>query len=80
MRVKKKKKKHRILHAKEIVFVNKTGLHYHRWRKGLPGSSAGKESACMQEIPVQFLGQEVPLEKGSATHSSVLGLLWWLRW
>ena len=29
----------------------------------------------MQETPVQFLGQEDPLEKGQATHSSILGLL-----
>ena len=29
----------------------------------------------MQETPVQFLGQEDPLEKGKATHSSILGLL-----
>ena len=28
----------------------------------------------MQETPVRFLGQEVPLEKGKATHSSILGL------
>ena len=28
----------------------------------------------MQETPVQFLGQEDPLEKGQATHSSILGL------
>ena len=26
----------------------------------------------MQEIQVQFLGQEDPLEKGMATHSSIL--------
>ena len=28
---------------------------------------------------VSFLGQEDPLEKGQATHSSILGLPWWLR-
>ena len=28
----------------------------------------------MQETPVWFLGQEDPLEKGQATHSSILGL------
>ena len=26
----------------------------------------------MQETPVRFLGQEDPLEKGQATHSSIL--------
>ena len=29
----------------------------------------------MQETQVHFLGQEDPLEKGKATHSSILGLL-----
>ena len=29
----------------------------------------------MQETPVRFLGQEVPLEKGEATHSCIPGLL-----
>ena len=31
----------------------------------------------MQETPVRFLGWEDPLEKGQATHSSILGLPWW---
>ena len=31
---------------------------------GFPGSSAGKNLPAMQETPVQFLGQEDPLEKG----------------
>ena len=39
-----------------------------------------KNLPAMQETPVRFLGREVPLEKGQATHSSVLGLPWWLRW
>ena len=37
-----------------------------------------KNSPVMQEIPVQFLGQEDPLEKGTATHSSILG--WRIPW
>ena len=32
----------------------------------------GRESACMQEIRVQSLGQEDPLEKGMATQSNIL--------
>ena len=32
-----------------------------------------KNPPAMQETPVQFLGQEEPLEKGQATHSSILG-------
>ena len=33
----------------------------------------------MQETSVQFLGWEDSLEKDMATHSSILGLPWWLR-
>ena len=54
-------------------------------------SSVGKEFACsagqlvknlpaVQETPVQFLNWEDPLEKGWATHSSILGLPSWLSW
>ena len=32
----------------------------------------------MQETPVRFLGHEDLLQKGKATHSSILGLPWWL--
>ena len=39
-----------------------------------------KNPPAMQETPVQFLSQEDPLEKGMATHSSILGLPWWLSW
>ena len=35
-----------------------------------------KNLPAMQETPVQFLGQEDPLEKGQATYSSILGLPW----
>ena len=31
---------------------------------------------AVQETPVRSLGREDPLEKGEATHSSVLGLPW----
>ena len=34
----------------------------------------------VQETPVQSLGQEDPLEKGEATHCSMLGLPWLLSW
>ena len=37
-----------------------------------PGSSAGKEPPAMQETPVWSLGWEDHLEKGTATHSSIL--------
>ena len=39
-----------------------------------------KNQPAMQETPVQFLGWEDALEKGMATHSSILALLWWLSW
>ena len=39
---------------------------------GFPGVSEGKESACMQETQVRSIGREDPLEKGMATHSSIL--------
>ena len=44
------------------------------FRFGLQGfcSSDGKIPSCTAGDPIQFLGQEDPLEKGMATHSSVL--------
>ena len=39
-----------------------------------PSSSAGKESTCNAGTLVRFLGLEDSLEKGQATHSSILGL------
>ena len=38
-----------------------------------------KNLPAVQETLVRFLGREVPLEKGQATLSSILGLPWWLR-
>ena len=39
--------------------------YYHRF-VGFPDVSGGKEAACMQETPVQYLSQEDLLEKGMA--------------
>ena len=39
-----------------------------------------KHLPAMQETLVRFLGQEDPLEKGKASHSSILGLPVWLSW
>ena len=39
-----------------------------------------KNPPAMQETPVRFLGWEDLLEKGEATHSSILGLPLWLSW
>ena len=52
----------------------------HRSGRGTVSPYLVKNSPGVQETPVRFLGQEDPLEKGSATHSSILGLPWWLSW
>ena len=39
---------------------------------GFPGGSAVKNLPVMQEMQVLSLGQEDPLEKETATHSSIL--------
>ena len=39
---------------------------------GFTGGSDGKESACNMGDPGWVLGQEDPLEKEMATHSSIL--------
>ena len=39
-----------------------------------------KNPPATQETWVQFLVGEAPLEKGKATHSSILGIPWWLSW
>ena len=44
----------------------------------LPVGSVGKELPGKQETQVQSLGQEDPLEKGMATHSSILA--WEILW
>ena len=46
-----------------------------RHTKGFPGGSVVENAPAMQEpreTQVQFLGQEDPLEEGTATHSSIL--------
>ena len=45
---------------------------------GFPGGSAGKESACNVGDLGSILGWEDPLEKGTATHSSILA--WRIPW
>jgi hypothetical protein len=45
---------------------------------GLPCSSDGKESACNAGNPGLNPGWEDPLEKGMATHSSILA--WRIPW
>ena len=49
---------------------------------GFPGGAIGKEPACQwrryKELQVQSLGQEDPLEKEMANHSSVFA--WRIPW
>ena len=45
---------------------------------GFPGGSAEKNTPAKQEMWVQSLGREDPLEKGMATHSSILA--WRIPW
>ena len=47
-------------------------------RKGFPSGSTVKNLPVMQEMQVQSLGQEDPLEKKMATHSSILA--WEIPW
>ena len=49
-------------------------------RMGFPGGSGGmvKNLTAMWETWVRSLGQEDPLEKGMATHSSILA--WRIPW
>ena len=57
-----------------IINISADTALSHIWGKGVPGGSDGKESACnaMRETWVPSLGREGPLEKGIATHSSIL--------
>jgi len=45
---------------------------------GFPGDSEGKESACSAGDLGLILGQEDSLEKGMATHSTILA--WRIPW
>ena len=59
--------------------INKTYVvHYVQNRASLVAQLV-KNLPVMQEAPVRFLGQEDHLEKGQATHFSILELPWWLR-
>ena len=46
--------------------------------QGFPGRLDGKNLLAVQETQVLFLGQEDPMEKGMATHSSILA--WRIPW
>ena len=46
----------------------------------VPVAQLVQNPPARQEAPVRSLGREDPLEKGSATHSSILELPWCLSW
>ena len=47
-------------------------------KKGFPGGSDGKDSACNAGDSGSIPGSEDPLEKDMATHSSILA--WGIPW
>ena len=47
-------------------------------KKGFPGGSVVKNPSAVQEMRVLSLGQEDPLEKEMAAHSSIL--VWEIPW
>ena len=53
-------------------------MTFRRLKQGFPGSSAVKNLPTSRETWVQSLGQEDPLEKGMADHSSILA--WRIPW
>ena len=53
-----------------ISFLFSFAFHFSFW--GFPGGSDGEESVCNVGDPGSILGQEDPLEKEMATHSSIL--------
>ena len=53
-------------------------IYIHSIYRGSLIAQLVKNLPAMQETSVRFLGQEDSLEKGQATHSSILGLLLWL--
>jgi len=46
--------------------------------RGFPGGSVVKNLPAKQETWVRFLGREDPLEKGMATHASIIA--WEISW
>ena len=51
----------------------------HTLRTGTDGRAhLVQNPPAVQKTPARFLGQEDLLEKGQATHFSILGFLWWL--
>ena len=66
-----------IVHGATKSWTRLSNFHFHL-QLGFPHSSVGKNLPAMRETWVQSLGQEDPLEKGKATHSSILA--WRIPW
>ena len=62
----------------EMPAPTSKGLGFQGWAS--LGAGLVKNLPAVQETLIQLLGREDPLEKGKATHSSILGLPWWLSW
>ena len=56
----------------DLTLVTEEQKAKYLWILGFPSGSHCKESACSAETQVQALGPQDLLEKGMATHSSVL--------
>ena len=63
-----------------MPFASEMGLKGITWGEafGLPSDSDSKESACNVGDQIRSLGREDPLEKGMATHFSILA--WRITW
>ena len=73
---------HGILQARILEWVAFPFSRYlavmYTWLMGFPGSSVVKNLPAMQETWVQSFGWKNPLEKGKATHSTILA--WRITW
>ena len=59
-------------------WVSSLSYMYIQYHIAFPGNSVVKNLPAVQETQIQSLGQEDPLEKGMATHSSILA--WKISW
>ena len=53
-------------------------IHPDVMSEGFPGGSVVKNSAAVQEMQIQSLGREDPLEEEMATHCTIL--VWEIPW
>ena len=58
--------------VESLIICDQAKLDQYTFIRDFPAGSDGKELPTMQEIQVPSLGWQDPLEKGMATHSSIL--------